>query len=103
MRLIDADKIVYSWQQDRNGKFHDGVTLESIINSIPTQNVNDLITKELEKIKTEIEKHCGLIEENHCKYCSYCHSVIGVREIIEIIDKYNKEGEEPKGDDKPLN
>lgn len=36
MRLIDADKIVYSWQIDGDGQEHDGVTLESIINKMPT-------------------------------------------------------------------
>lgn len=36
MRLIDADKIVYSWQIDADGQEHDGVTLKSIIDKIPT-------------------------------------------------------------------
>lgn len=57
MRLIDADKIVYMWQQDRNGKFRDGVTLESIVNDMPTVNANDLIIKELEKLKAEFEEN----------------------------------------------
>ena len=47
----------------------------------------------LNKIRAEIENHCGLTKENHCRYCSYCNSVMGVREIIEIIDKY-REGSE---------
>ena len=57
MRLIDADKIEYMWKQDINGNFHDGVTLESIVDKTPTENVNDLIVKELEKIKDEILEH----------------------------------------------
>ena len=36
MRLIDADKIVYSWQIDADGNEHDGVTLQSIIDKMPT-------------------------------------------------------------------
>ena len=36
MRAIDADKIVYSWQVDADGQEHDGVTLQSIINKMPT-------------------------------------------------------------------
>lgn len=36
MRLIDADKIVYSWQIDADGQEHDGVTLQSIIDKMPT-------------------------------------------------------------------
>ena len=47
----------------------------------------------LDKIRAEIENHCGLIKENHCRYCSYCNSVIGVREILEIMDKYKVESE----------
>lgn len=48
----------------------------------------------LDKIRAEIENHCGLIKEDHCKYCGYCNSVMGVREILEIIDKYKVESEE---------
>lgn len=48
----------------------------------------------LDKIRAEIENHCGLLKENHCKYCPYCTCVIGVREILEIIDKYKAESEE---------
>lgn len=47
----------------------------------------------LDKIRTEIENHCGLTKENHCRYCSYCNSVMGVREILEIIDKYKGESD----------
>lgn len=36
MRLIDANKIVYSWQIDADGQEHDGVTLQSIIDKMPT-------------------------------------------------------------------
>ena len=38
MRLIDANKIVYSWQIDADGQEHDGVTLQSIIDKMPTIN-----------------------------------------------------------------
>ena len=47
----------------------------------------------IDKIRAEIENHCGLVKENHCKYCSYCNSVMGVREILEIINKYKAESE----------
>lgn len=57
---------------------------------------NLIINQELvlAQIRAEIENHCGLMKENHCRYCSYCNSVMGVREIIEIIDKYKTESEE---------
>lgn len=35
-RLIDADRIVYSWTIDNDGEEHDGVTLQSIIDKLPT-------------------------------------------------------------------
>lgn len=35
-RYIDADKIIYSWQIDPDGQEHDGVTLQSIINKMPS-------------------------------------------------------------------
>lgn len=38
MRLIDANKIIYSWQIDADGQEHDGVTLQSIIDKMPTIN-----------------------------------------------------------------
>ena len=36
MRLIDADKIIYMWLKDQDGEEHDGVTLQSIIDKMPT-------------------------------------------------------------------
>lgn len=48
----------------------------------------------LDKIRAEIANHCGLAQENHCRYCSYCNSLMGVREILDIIDKYKIESEE---------
>lgn len=47
----------------------------------------------LDKVKSEIENHCGLIKENHCRYCYCCNSVMGVREILEILDKHKSESE----------
>ena len=41
MRLIDADRIVYSWTIDADGEEHDGVTLQSIINKMPTIEPED--------------------------------------------------------------
>lgn len=35
-RYIDANKIIYQWLIDPNGQEHDGVTLQSIINKMPT-------------------------------------------------------------------
>lgn len=54
-------------------------------------NNTDCLNCVLDKIRADIENHCGLLKENHCKYCSYCNSVMGVREMLEIIDKYKAE------------
>ena len=51
-------------------------------------------------LRAEIENHCGLTKENHCKYCSYCNSLMGVREILEILDKYKLEIEPQESEDK---
>lgn len=48
----------------------------------------------IDKIRAEIENHCGLTKENHCRYCSYCNNLMGVREILETIDKYKAESED---------
>ena len=48
----------------------------------------------LDKIRAEIENHCGLATENHCRYCCYCNNLMGVREILQIIDKYKAESED---------
>lgn len=36
MRLIDAGQIVYSWFVEEDGTLHDGITLQSIIDRLPT-------------------------------------------------------------------
>ena len=36
MRLIDAGQIVYSWFVEEDGTISDGITLQSIINRLPT-------------------------------------------------------------------
>lgn len=52
----------------------------------------------LDKIRTKIENHCGIVKENHCRYCSYCNNLMGVREILNIIDKYKESEENDDGD-----
>ena len=52
----------------------------------------------MDKVRAEIEEHCGLAKENHCRYCSYCNNVMGVREILEIIDKCEAETEADNAD-----
>lgn len=42
-RYIDADKIIYTWLIDNDGKEHDGVTLQSVIDMIPTADVVEVV------------------------------------------------------------
>lgn len=93
MRLIDSDKIEYMWKLDRNGKFRDGVTLESIVNDMPTVNVNDLIIKELEKIKAEILDNINTFglefgEELTKEQTIHNHAI---QKDIKLIDKHISE------------
>lgn len=43
MKLIDADRIVYSWIIDADGEEHDGVTLQSIIHKMPTIDAVEVV------------------------------------------------------------
>ena len=92
------------------GKVWDGHTEEDVTRLLSLDRQPSFINKScvsegvcredkiqvLDKIRAEIENHCGLAKENHCKYCYYCNSVIGVREILAIIDKYKTESEVQK-------
>ncbi len=90
MRLIDADKIEYMWKQDINGNFHDGVTLESIVDKTPTENVNDLIVKELEKVRAKIIKKANSGQWSE-------PTIYGTQKAVFIIDN---ELTELKGENK---
>lgn len=50
-RLVDADRIVYSWIVDNDGEEHDGITLQSIIDKMPTVDAVEVV---------------------RCKDCYYC-------------------------------
>lgn len=45
-RYIDADKIIYTWLIDNDGKEHDGVTLQSVIDMMPTADVRENVRGE---------------------------------------------------------
>ena len=75
---VDKEELIKALQYDRNQY---------------TKGYKDGKKDVLDKISAEIENHCGLTKENHCKYCPYCNSLMGVRELLEIIDKYKAESE----------
>ena len=62
--------------------------LRAVLDFIDDEKNRDEENEVLDEVKAEIEDHCGLVKENHCRFCSYCNSVMGVREILEIIDNY---------------
>ena len=65
MRLIDADRIVYSWHIDADGEEHDGVTLQSIIKKMPTIDAVEVVRcKDCKEYK-----YCFLLP-NDDDYCS---------------------------------
>lgn len=81
-------------QQDRDRKIIESiwecgieVNKEELIKALKydrdqyTKGYNDA----LDKIRAEVEDHCGLARENHCRYCPYCNNLMGIREILEIM------------------
>ena len=75
MRLIDADRIVYSWHIDADGEEHDGVTLQSIIKKMPTVDAVEVVRCENCRyfVTNYAVPHCGrtLIGMKKSDYCSY--------------------------------
>lgn len=67
MRLIDASQIHYCWMVGIDGEDHDGVTLQSVINKMPTIDA--------EPVK---HGHWELLDEcsNAGVYCSVCHKKV---------------------------
>ena len=60
-RYIDTSKIIYMWQKYEDGKYTDGVTLQSIIDKLPTE---DVVSRELfDQIKWERDIALGQLEE----------------------------------------
>ena len=81
MRLIDADKIRYSWQIDADGTEHDGVTLESVVDKIPTEEAIPLSV--IENIKAEIGNNVEWHFKNHQEDIAQIYS-----DCLNIIDKH---------------
>lgn len=74
--VVDKEELIKAINYDRN-QYSKGYK----------DGVNDVF----DKLRAEIENHCGLAKENHCRYCPYCTNLMGVREILEAIDKYKAE------------
>lgn len=70
-RYIDADKIIYSWQIDPDGQEHDGVTLQSIINKMPSIDAVQVIRCKDCKYYKENTLACGRYGLEDDDYCSW--------------------------------
>ena len=57
MRYIDADKIIYTWLTDANGKEHDGVTLQSVIDAQPTADVRENVRGKWIRVEDNVSFH----------------------------------------------
>ena len=82
MRLIDAERIVYSWIIDKDGEKHDGITLQSIIDKLPTVDAEPVRhgrwQKERNPMMYQIVPYvyvcsqCGTAFEYETPYCGEC-------------------------------
>lgn len=71
-RYIDAEQIVYTWTIDNDGKEHDGVTLQSIIDMMPTADVVEVVRcKDCKWWKpfNDVMGHCGCDMTHKDFYC----------------------------------
>ena len=77
MRLIDAERIVYSWIIDKDGEEHDGITLQSIIDKLPTVDAEPVrhghweVVDEAEprRYGCSVCKKLSWTEDNYCPNC----------------------------------
>lgn len=74
MRYIDADKIIYTWLIDADGKEHDGVTLQSVIDAQPTADVRENIHAKKVIGGGEHDGATCWIE------CSSCHGAVDAKD-----------------------
>ena len=75
---INRKQIQYTWWQKQDGTFTDGVTLESIINAMPTADVVEVVHGEwiADRSPVEVEFRCSecgysYIEADSYQNCDY--------------------------------
>ena len=76
-RYIDAEKICYFWHQKADGGFSEGVTLQSMINEVPTADVEEVKHGYWEQMKAYkslyVCSRCGdLFPDYKSDYCPSC-------------------------------
>lgn len=84
-RYIDAKQIRYCWMIDADGKEHDGVTLQSVINKIPTADV--VPKSEVERLQIEIE---ALKIANEKMYSANKAQEAEIERLQEEVNRYKR-------------
>lgn len=79
--LIDRGRITYTWFELSDGKFSDGITLQSVIHAMPTVDAVEVIHGHwVPECKNRLRcSHCGFgrntevqIGWNYCPNCGAC-------------------------------
>lgn len=70
MRLIDADKISYLWHVDKDGEWHEGVTLHSMVDAVPTVDAAEVVRCGKCKFydKVCVFDDCAKPQDHYCAY-----------------------------------
>lgn len=85
-RYIDAKQIVYCWMIDADGTEHDGVTLQSVIDKIPTANVaprGEVIDEFARELKEQLDDTYSTGED----------ALIDINDLIDYIAQKMKGGD----------
>ena len=86
-RYIDAKKIRYCWMYDADGKEHDGVTLQSVIDKVPTEDVAPR-AEVAREIFEEIERY---INDEDILFLNVWHRVAFLGKLAKLKKKYTGE------------
>lgn len=90
-RYIDAKQIVYCWMFDSDGTEHDGVTLQSVIDKIPTANVApraEVIDEFARELKEQLDDTYSTGED----------ALIDINDLIDYIAQKMKGYEPPRAE-----
>lgn len=81
-RYIDAEKIIYTWLIDNDGKEHDGVTLQSVIDMMPTADVRENVKGRWVEVvdRTEMYDKEGVKTWGMLFQCNQCGFVLNAIE-----------------------
>ena len=84
-RHIDASQIRYTWMIDADGEEHDGVTLQSVIDKVPTADVVPRSEYDLLKAELELRDKSYADINNAITRLENLPSTVA-REIVDLIN-----------------